>query len=67
MGFLLVWWWVDLCMNQLLSIVIKYRYFFFIAGCLLLMQFGYDDLATILFFIAILDLAHVYQKDEKNN
>jgi len=33
----------------------------------LLMQFGYDDLATILFFIAILDLAHVYQKDEKSN
>jgi len=54
-------------MNQLLSTVIKYRYFFFIAGCLLLMQFGYDDLATILFFIAILDLAHVYQKDEKND
>ena len=54
-------------MNQLLSTVIKYRYFFFIAGYLLFMQLGYDDLATILFFIAILDLAHVYQKDEKNN
>tara|TARA_Y100000591_G_scaffold5323_1_gene4301 strand:- start:499 stop:663 length:165 start_codon:yes stop_codon:yes gene_type:complete len=54
-------------MNQLLSIVVKYRYFFFMVGCLLLMQFGYDDLATILFFIAILDLAHVYQKDDKNN
>ena len=60
-------WWLDLCMNQLLSAVIEYRYFFFVGGCLLLMQFGYDDLATILFFIAILDLAHVYQKDEKNN
>tara|TARA_X000000368_G_scaffold199227_1_gene157346 strand:+ start:400 stop:564 length:165 start_codon:yes stop_codon:yes gene_type:complete len=54
-------------MNQLFSTVTKYRFFFFIAGYFLLMQFGYDDLATILFFIAILDLAHVYQKDEKNN
>ena len=57
--------WVDSGMIQLLSTVTKYRYFFFIAGCFLLMQFGYDDLALILFFIAILDLAHIYQKDDK--
>jgi len=54
-------------MIQLLSTVTKYRFFFFIAGYFLLMQFGYNDLAIILFFIAILDLAHVYQKDEKND
>ena len=28
------------------------------------MQYEYDDLSLILFFIAILDLAHVYQKNE---
>ena len=59
--------WVDLNMIQLLYTVTKYRFFFFIAGYFLLMQFGYDDLAIILFFIAILDLAHIYQKDEKND
>ena len=30
------------------------------------MQYGYDDFALILFFIAILDLAHVYQKNEES-
>ena len=39
----------------------------FIAVYLLLMQYRYDDFALILFFIAILDLAHVYQKDDIND
>jgi len=66
-GFLFVGGWVDLNVIQLLSTITKYRFFFFIAGYFLLMQFGYNDLAIILFFIAILDLAHIYQKDEKKD
>ena len=54
-------------MIQLLSTVFRYRLFLFIAVYILLSYYGYDDLATILFFVAILDLAHVYQKDEKND
>ena len=53
-------------MIQLLSTVTKYRYFFFLVGCFLLNHYGYDDLSLILFFIAILDLAHVYQDNEQN-
>ena len=52
-------------MIQLLSTVSRYRFFLFIAVYILLSYYGYDDLATILFFVAILDLARVLQEDEK--
>ena len=32
----------------------------------MLNHYGYDDLSLILFFIAILDLAHVYQNNEES-
>ncbi len=54
-------------MIQLLSSVSKYRFFWFIAIYIIFQYFGYDDLATILFFIAILDLARVFQENEESN
>ncbi len=54
-------------MIQLLSSVYKYRFFWFIAIYIIFKYFGYDDLAIILFFIAILDLTRVFQEKEESN
>ena len=54
-------------MIQLLSTVSKYRFFWFIVIYIIFNYFGYDDLATILFFIAILDLTIVFQENEESN
>jgi len=54
-------------MVQLLSTIWKYRFFWLLAIYTVFSYYDYDDLATILFFVTILDLARVLQEDEKKN
>tara|TARA_B100000519_G_C14067258_1_gene355025 strand:- start:495 stop:638 length:144 start_codon:yes stop_codon:yes gene_type:complete len=47
-----------------MKIILKYRFFILIGMSVLLNLNGADDLASISFFIAILDLANVMSKSE---
>ena len=53
-----------------MEILLKYRFFVLMAICLVLQVYygGNSDLATIVFFVAILDLSNVMSKKKiKNN
>ncbi|MDB9854391.1 hypothetical protein OAC91_04090 [Candidatus Marinimicrobia bacterium] len=50
-----------------MEFILKYRFFFLIAFCIVLNIFEYDDISTILFFIAILDLANVMNGAKKDD
>ena len=51
-----------------MRVLLKYRFFVLMAICFVLQYFSVDgdnDLATIVFFVAILDLSNVMSKMEK--
>tara|TARA_B100001564_G_C20663577_1_gene682699 strand:- start:1069 stop:1221 length:153 start_codon:yes stop_codon:yes gene_type:complete len=50
-----------------MDLLLKYRFFVLMAICAVLHYFSYgdSDLATIVFFIAILDLSNVMSKKDK--
>ena len=50
-----------------MEFILKYRFFFLIAFCIVLNIFEYDDISTIVFFIAILDLANVMTEAKKDD
>jgi len=49
-----------------MELILKNRFFFLIAICIVSNIFEYDDISTIVFFIAILDLANVMNNAKKN-
>ena len=50
-----------------MEFILKYRFFFLIAICIVLNIFEYDDISTIVFFIAMLDLANVMNEAKKDD
>jgi hypothetical protein len=50
-----------------MELLLKYRFFVLMAICIALQYFidGSSELATIVFFVAILDLSNVMSKKEK--
>jgi len=50
-----------------MQFILKYRFFLLIAFCIVLNIFEYDDLSTIVFFIALLDLANVMNEAKKDD
>jgi hypothetical protein len=50
-----------------MEFILRYRFFFLIAICIILNIFEYVDISTIVFFIAILDLANVMNKAKKDD
>tara|TARA_B100001123_G_C15297020_1_gene1019601 strand:+ start:510 stop:761 length:252 start_codon:yes stop_codon:yes gene_type:complete len=55
-GFLFVGWWVDYNMQ----FIWKYRFFFAMALCVLLLYNDYGELSSPLFLITIVDLPRVW-------
>ena len=50
-----------------MEFILKYRFFFLIAISIILNIFEYVDISTIVFFIAILDLANVMNEAKKDD
>ena len=55
------------CRFEYMELLLKYRFFVLMTICIALQYFidGSSDLATIVFFIAILDLSNVMSKSKK--
>ena len=55
------------CRFEYMELLLKYRFFVLMTICIALQYFidGSNDLATIVFFIAILDLSNVMSKSKK--
>ena len=49
-----------------MNFIIKYRFFFLIVIYFSLSFFGFEDISTIVFFIAILDLSNIMSKNKKD-
>jgi hypothetical protein len=50
-----------------MGFILKYRFFFLVAICVILNFLKYGDIATIVFFIAILDLSNIMSKAKKED